>query len=84
LSKGKCLKHIGLYAFRKGALKEFCDTPPVDIEKCEGLEQLRALWLGLKIKVILTDFESWGVDTPEDVLRVEKILKRRNHGRSGN
>ncbi len=72
-----CLKHIGLYGYRKNFLEAFCKTPPTAIEIAEGLEQLRALWLGAKIKVILTKCESWGVDSPEDVIRVEEILKTR-------
>lgn len=71
------LKHIGLYGYRKDFLGQFCATPPIKLELIEGLEQLRALWLGAKIKVLLTDYESWGVDTPEDVIRVEEMMKRR-------
>jgi 3-deoxy-manno-octulosonate cytidylyltransferase (CMP-KDO synthetase) len=74
------LKHIGLYGFKKSFLEEFCAQSPVDIEKTESLEQLRALWLGVPIKVVLTDYESWGVDNLEDVLKVEDILKqKRSH-----
>jgi 3-deoxy-manno-octulosonate cytidylyltransferase (CMP-KDO synthetase) len=71
-----CLKHIGLYAFRKSFLAEFCAQPPTALELAEGLEQLRALYLGARIKVVEVDFESWGVDTPEDVSKVEALLKR--------
>lgn len=76
-SDGGVLKHIGLYGYRKEFLGAFCDQPPVFMEKMEGLEQLRALWLGAKIKVILTESDSWGVDTPEDVVRVERLLSAR-------
>ncbi|MGZ3724052.1 MAG: 3-deoxy-manno-octulosonate cytidylyltransferase [Bdellovibrionales bacterium] len=71
-----CLKHIGLYAFRKSFLAEFCAQTPTALELAEGLEQLRALYLGARIKVVEVDFESWGVDTPEDVAKVEALLKR--------
>lgn len=70
------VKHIGLYAYRKSFLQKFCQQKPVDVELSEGLEQLRALYLGAKIKVVMTDQETWGVDTPEDVLRIENELKR--------
>jgi 3-deoxy-manno-octulosonate cytidylyltransferase (CMP-KDO synthetase) len=70
-----CLKHIGLYAFRKDFLREFCAQSPVEIEKYEGLEQLRALYLGAKIKVVRVDGDSWGVDTPDDIKRIEKLMK---------
>ena len=58
-------------------LKAFCEEGPVALEKTESLEQLRALWMGVAIKVVLTDYESWGVDTPEDVIRVEKLLREK-------
>lgn len=69
-----CLKHIGLYGYRKSFLKKFCEQGPVEIERAESLEQLRALYLGAKIKVVQVDHESWGVDTPEDVGKIEQIL----------
>ncbi len=72
-----CLKHIGLYAFRKSFLAEFCAQPPIPLELAEGLEQLRALYLGARIRVVEVDHESWGVDTPEDVAKVEALLKVR-------
>jgi 3-deoxy-manno-octulosonate cytidylyltransferase (CMP-KDO synthetase) len=75
-----CLKHIGLYGYDRTFLKAFCGQKPAPIEIAEGLEQLRALWMGAKIKVTLTDYESWGVDTPEDVIRVEQILKAKRSG----
>lgn len=74
-----CLKHIGIYGYKKDFLKKFCETPVQAIEKMEGLEQLRALYLGARLKVLKVDYESWGVDTPEDVPVVEKLL-REKHG----
>ena len=72
------LKHLGIYAYSKSFLKQFCATQVTDIEKYEGLEQLRALYLGAKIKVVRTNHDSWGVDTPEDVEKVEKLILERN------
>ncbi|MGE0633617.1 MAG: 3-deoxy-manno-octulosonate cytidylyltransferase [Pseudobdellovibrionaceae bacterium] len=69
-----CLKHIGMYAYRKNLLEKLCRTAPVEIEKGESLEQLRALYLGAKIKVVRVQSDSWGVDTPEDVSKIEKLL----------
>jgi len=73
-----CLKHIGIYGYKREFLNRFCTQKPVEIERAEALEQLRALWLGARIKVVETDYESWGVDTPEDVVRVEQIMKERS------
>ncbi|WP_295902240.1 3-deoxy-manno-octulosonate cytidylyltransferase [uncultured Bdellovibrio sp.] len=71
-----CLKHIGMYAYSKKFLKEFCEASPALIEKAESLEQLRALYLGAKIKVIRVKEASLGVDTPEDLVRLEKLLSQ--------
>ncbi len=73
------LKHIGLYAYQKDALKKFCEAPPALIEKAEGLEQLRALFLGMRIRVVQVEQGFQGVDTQEDAVRVEKILIQRSH-----
>jgi len=70
-----CLKHIGMYAYTKKLLKQFCETPPAEIEIAESLEQLRALYLGAKIKVLRVKEASLGVDTPEDLAKLEKLLK---------
>jgi 3-deoxy-manno-octulosonate cytidylyltransferase (CMP-KDO synthetase) len=71
------LKHIGIYAYRRQFLERFCRQPPVPIELSEGLEQLRALYLGAEIQVVTVEHSSWGVDTPEDVAKVEKMLRER-------
>ena len=70
-----CLKHIGLYAFRKSFLSRFCAAGPCALEMAEGLEQLRALHLGARIRVVQVQHESWGVDTPEDIAKVEAMLR---------
>jgi 3-deoxy-manno-octulosonate cytidylyltransferase (CMP-KDO synthetase) len=72
------VKHIGIYGYRKEFLKKFCEQKPVALELAEGLEQLRALYLGAKIKVALVEEDSWGVDTPDDVKRIERIIKLRD------
>lgn len=74
---GSCLKHIGIYAYRKKFLKEFCQQEPISLEKAEGLEQLRALYLGARIQVVKVDYESWGVDVPEDVKKIESMLSKK-------
>ena len=72
-----CLKHIGIYGYKRAFLKKFCQTPEVLIEKMEGLEQLRALYLGASIKVLKVNFKNQGVDCPEDVPVVERLLKEK-------
>lgn len=72
------LRHIGLYAYRKNFLKTFCAQKVVLAEQGEALEQLRALYLGARIKVIQTDHVCWGVDTPQDIIKVEKIMDQRS------
>jgi 3-deoxy-manno-octulosonate cytidylyltransferase (CMP-KDO synthetase) len=71
-----CLKHIGMYAYTKKFLTKFCAAPQAFIEKAESLEQLRALYLGAKIKVVRVKEASPGVDTPEDLARLEHILAK--------
>lgn len=70
-------KHIGIYLFRKTYLQKYCEFGPTLVEKAESLEQLRALYMGEKIKVISVPWDSWGVDTPEDVEKMEKVLSAR-------
>lgn len=67
-------KHIGMYSYRKDALLNLTGLPQTDLEKAEKLEQLRALENGYTIKVQETQFETIGVDTPEDLKKVEKWL----------
>jgi len=69
-------KHLGIYAYRREFLLRFVALPPSSLEKAEKLEQLRALENGFSIKVLVTPHDSMGVDTPEDVPRVEAILNR--------
>jgi 3-deoxy-manno-octulosonate cytidylyltransferase (CMP-KDO synthetase) len=67
-------KHIGLYVYRRQFLLDYPALPVGPLEQAEKLEQLRALENGFKIKVAETEYESLGVDTPEDLTRVEQIL----------
>ena len=68
-------KHIGIYAYRRDFLLTYAALAPTPLERTESLEQLRALEHGYNIKVLLTDFQSVGVDTPEDLERVNHILQ---------
>lgn len=68
-------KHIGIYAFLAGVLKEVTSLEQSRLEKAESLEQLRWLENGYKIGVGITDFETIGIDTPEDLERAETFLK---------
>jgi 3-deoxy-manno-octulosonate cytidylyltransferase (CMP-KDO synthetase) len=68
-------KHVGLYAYRRPALLRFASLPPSPLEEAEGLEQLRALHHGLRIRVVRVDGESGvAVDTPGDLERVRALL----------
>ena len=69
-------KHLGLYAYRKAALQKFASLPPGVLEQAERLEQLRLLENGMSIYVEPTEFETIGVDTEEDLRRVEAFLLR--------
>lgn len=65
-------KHIGLYAYTKDFLFTYTNLPLSKLEKAEKLEQLRALENGFKIKIIETEFETVGIDTPEDLEKLKK------------
>jgi len=69
-----CLRHVGLYVYRREALLQFRSLAPSSLEKGEMLEQLRALSEGFPIGIVEVDFTSIGVDTPEDLDLVRKIL----------
>jgi 3-deoxy-manno-octulosonate cytidylyltransferase (CMP-KDO synthetase) len=71
------LRHIGIYAYRAGFLRQFAALPPGRLERTESLEQLRALEAGFRIAVALTPAEfPPGVDTPEDLERAQRHLER--------
>jgi len=69
-----CYKHVGIYSYRREALLSLAGMELTELEKIEKLEQLRALENGMKIKVRETFFETYGVDTPEDLERIGKCL----------
>lgn len=68
------LKHIGLYAYRRDVLSQITKLPQSPLEIAESLEQLRWLQNGYRIKVGLTDVETVGIDTPEDLQRAEQFI----------
>ncbi len=74
------LKHIGLYAYRRDVLAEITRLPQSPLEIAESLEQLRWLQNGYKIKVGITDVETIGIDTPEDLERAEAFLASHQNG----
>ena len=69
------LKHLGIYAYRTNVLHEITQLPQSSLELAESLEQLRWLQNGYRIKVGLTNVETIGIDTPEDLQRAEEFLK---------
>jgi 3-deoxy-manno-octulosonate cytidylyltransferase (CMP-KDO synthetase) len=71
------LKHIGIYGYRRDTLLKLVGFPQSPLERAEKLEQLRALENGIELAVVRVDYDSIGVDVPEDVARVEKRLKRK-------
>lgn len=70
-------KHLGFYAYRKGALDQFCKLPESSLERAEKLEQLRFLENGIAIHVAETPYDSIGVDTEEDLRRAEEMIRAR-------
>jgi 3-deoxy-manno-octulosonate cytidylyltransferase (CMP-KDO synthetase) len=76
LKRFRFLKHPGMYAYRRDFLLRLVKLPPSPLELAERLEQLRVVENGYAIKVVETAIESVGVDTPQDVPRVEALMKR--------
>ena len=73
---GYYYKHIGIYAYTKDFLFTYTNLPKSKLEEAEKLEQLRAIENGYKIKVIDTEFDTIGVDTPEDLKKVEELIRK--------
>ena len=71
-------RHWGIYAYRRETLAKFVSLPEGRLERCEKLEQLRALENGIRIKVIRTSFDSIGIDTPDDLVRAQEFLARKS------
>lgn len=74
------LKHLGVYAFKREALRRFCGLGVSEREKAERLEQLRALSNGMGIKAVVWPRDTIAVDVPGDVARVESVLRERERG----
>lgn len=72
------LQHIGIYGYQKDFLLAFSKMQPSRLEKTEKLEQLRALENGYKIKIIETQLHSLSVSSPQDIIKVENLLKKKN------
>ena len=79
IQKSGVRKHLGIYGFRRDTLLSFAKWEPTSLEICEGLEQLRALEHGLKIKMVSTQEESISIDTPQDLERIIKNNIRENY-----
>jgi 3-deoxy-manno-octulosonate cytidylyltransferase (CMP-KDO synthetase) len=71
-------KHLGFYGYRREALEKFCSWPESELERAERLEQLRFLDHGIDIHVAETPFDTVGVDTEEDLRRVEEVLGKKS------
>ena len=69
-------RHVGIYAYKRDFLMTFIQLPPAELEAGEGLEQLRALENGYKLRVHETQFDSIGVDLPEHIAMVEQAIRR--------
>jgi 3-deoxy-manno-octulosonate cytidylyltransferase (CMP-KDO synthetase) len=75
LSEHTFYKHIGIYAFKRQTLSEITKLPLSNLEIAEGLEQLRWIENGYPIQAAITDQESQAIDTPEDLIKLLKLLK---------
>jgi 3-deoxy-manno-octulosonate cytidylyltransferase (CMP-KDO synthetase) len=69
-------RHVGMYAYRSDVLKKITQLPPSSLEQAESLEQLRWLENGLKIKCVVTQHDSHCIDTPEDIEKVLRLMKK--------
>jgi len=74
LSRGEFFQHLGLYAFRQKTLQEISRARSVPLEEQEALEQLRWLYLGYDIKVVLVQEAAIGIDTPEDLQKINPSM----------
>lgn len=75
MSKRTYYKHIGIYAYKTDVLREVSALPQSGLEMAESLEQLRWLENGYTVRMGVTEFESYSVDVPEDIIKIEKIFK---------
>jgi 3-deoxy-manno-octulosonate cytidylyltransferase (CMP-KDO synthetase) len=79
-SEIRTYRHLGIYGYRRKALLAFVKLPPSSLEQAEQLEQLRALENGMKIRVVVSETSSPGVDTLEDATQVERLILSRRSG----
>ena len=75
IASGLYQRHIGIYGYRGAFLKRFISEPQCVLEKTESLEQLRAMYIGGRIGVVRTTEKGIGVDRPEDIEVVERIIR---------
>ncbi len=73
--KGRYLKHIGIYGYRRQFLLEYAGWPRTALERAEQLEQLRILEHGYSLRVVVTTYAAHGVDVPEDIASIERLLQ---------
>lgn len=78
LDHSQFYRHVGMYAYRRDVLKKIGNLPQSNLERMEKLEQLNWLYHGVAIHAIETEFESIGVDTPEDLALLERMLELSN------
>lgn len=71
-------RHLGIYGYRADFLQHFVTLPPSLLEQSEGLEQLRALENGVRIKILITEHEAIGLDSPEQVPFIESLLSQQH------
>jgi 3-deoxy-manno-octulosonate cytidylyltransferase (CMP-KDO synthetase) len=78
-SSGRFLRHLGIYAYTRGALERWVSLPESPLERLERLEQLRPMAAGIRIGVAVVEGAESGVDTPEDARRAERRLIEQGH-----
>ena len=76
LTPSGALAHMGVYAYRVSALREIVSSPPSALEEIERLEQLRILQRGGRVALLRVESQSFGVDTPEDLIRAREVFRR--------
>jgi 3-deoxy-manno-octulosonate cytidylyltransferase (CMP-KDO synthetase) len=77
-----CSQHVGIYVYRKETLLRMSSLPVTELERAESLEQLRAMKAGIPIGVFEANFDSVGVDTPEDLEKVRSLIGGKQHGKA--
>jgi 3-deoxy-manno-octulosonate cytidylyltransferase (CMP-KDO synthetase) len=70
-------EHIGVYAFRKQALMQFTNWPMTPLEAAEKIECLRFLEHGVPLRMAITQYMGVEIDTPEDIIRAEKLMEEK-------